>query len=97
MIVKKVLVTDVKKYDDISLYFSDKCNVGFEIGGYLVYNEGTDDEYEEDEDDMAGKYIGDCLVYIYQPCHLHLLHIHHQYPHYTPNTHQSQNLHYTYH
>lgn len=65
MIVKKVLVTDVKKYDDISLYFSDKCNVGFEIGGYLVYNEGTDDEYEEDEDDMAGgKYIGDCLVYI---------------------------------
>lgn len=63
MIVKKVLVTDVKKYDDISLYFSDKCNVGFEIGGYLVYNDGTDDEYEE-EDDMAGKYIGDCLVYI---------------------------------
>lgn len=63
MIVKKVLVTDVKKYDDISLYFSDKCNVGFEIGGYLVYNEGTDDEYE-DEDDMTGKYIGDCLVYI---------------------------------
>lgn len=64
MIVKKVLVTDVKKYDDISLYFSDKCNVGFEIGGYLVYNEGTDDEYEEVEDDMVGKYIGDCLVYI---------------------------------
>lgn len=65
MIIKKVLVTDVKKYDDISLYFSDKCNVGFEIGGYLVYS-GTDDEYEyeEDEDDMAGKYIGDCLVYI---------------------------------
>lgn len=59
MIVKKVLVTDVKKYDDISLYFSDKCNVGFEIGGYLVYNDGTDDEY-----DMASKYIGDCLVYI---------------------------------
>lgn len=65
MIVKKVLVTDVKKYDDISLYFSDKCNVGFEIGGYLVYS-GTDDEdgYDEDEDDMVGKYIGDCLVYI---------------------------------
>lgn len=62
MIVKKVLVTDVKKYDDISLYFSDKCNVGFEIGGYLVYNDGTDDEYEED--DMTGKYIGDCLVYV---------------------------------
>lgn len=58
MTVKKILVTDVKKYDDISLYFSDKCNVGFEIGGYLVYS-GTDDE-----DDMAGKYIGDCLVYI---------------------------------
>lgn len=65
MIVKKVLVTDVKKYDNISLYFSDKCNVGFEIGGYLVYS-GTDDEdeYEEVEDDMVGKYIGDCLVYI---------------------------------
>lgn len=65
MIVKKVLVTDVKKYDNISLYFSDKCNVGFEIGGYLVYSD-TDDEdgYEEVEDDMAGKYIGDCLVYI---------------------------------
>lgn len=65
MIVKKVLVTDVKKYDDISLYFSDKCNVGFEIGGYLVYH-GIDDEDEyDDEDDMAGgKYIGDCLVYI---------------------------------
>ena len=62
MIVKKVLVTDVKKYDDISLYFSDKCNVGFEIGGYLVYS-GTDDG-DEYEDDMAGKYIGDCLVYI---------------------------------
>lgn len=65
MTVKKILVTDVKKYDDISIYFSDKCNVGFEIGGYLVYS-GTDDvdEYDEDEDDMAGKYIGDCLVYI---------------------------------
>ncbi|MBP5426582.1 MAG: hypothetical protein J6Y29_01580 [Clostridiales bacterium] len=65
MTVKKILVTDVKKYDDISLYFSDKCNVGFEIGGYLVYS-GTDDgdEYEDDENDMAGKYIGDCLVYI---------------------------------
>ena len=65
MTVKKILVTDVKKYDDISLYFSDKCNIGFEIGGYLVYS-GTDDvdEYDEDEDDMAGKYIGDCLVYI---------------------------------
>ena len=62
MIVKKVLVTDVKKYDDISLYFSDKCNVGFEIGGYLVYS-GADDG-DEYEDDMAGKYIGDCLVYI---------------------------------
>lgn len=60
MIVKKVLVTDVKKYDNISIYFSDKCNVGFEIGGYLVYSD-TDDEYE---DDMVGKYIGDCLVYI---------------------------------
>lgn len=61
MIVKKVLVTDVKKYDDISLYFSDKCNVGFEIGGYLVYH----DDETDDEDDMAGgKYIGDCLVYI---------------------------------
>lgn len=64
MTVKKILVTDVKKYDDISIYFSNKCNVGFEIGGYLVYS-GTDDEDEyEDEDDMAGKYIGDCLVYI---------------------------------
>ena len=65
MTVNKVLVTDVKKYDDISLYFSDKCNVGFEIGGYLVYS-GTDDEdeYEEVEDDMVGKYIGDCLVYV---------------------------------
>lgn len=65
MTVKKVLVTDVKKYDNISIYFSDKCNVGFEIGGYLVYS-GTDDEdeYEEVEDDMVGKYIGDCLVYI---------------------------------
>lgn len=62
MTVKKILVTDVKKYDDISLYFSDKCNVGFEIGGYLVYS-GTDDG-DEYEDDMAGKYIGDCLVYI---------------------------------
>lgn len=62
MIVKKILVTDVKKYDDISIYFSDKCNVGFEIGGYLVYS-GTDDG-DEYEDDMAGKYIGDCLVYI---------------------------------
>lgn len=60
MIVKKILVTDVKKYDNISLYFSDKCNVGFEIGGYLVYS-GADDG---DEYDMAGKYIGDCLVYI---------------------------------
>ena len=64
MTVKKILVTDVKKYDDISIYFSNKCNVGFEIGGYLVYS-GTDDEDEdEEEDDMAGKYIGDCLVYI---------------------------------
>ena len=63
MTVNKVLVTDVKKYDDISLYFSDKCNVGFEIGGYLVYS-GADDEYEEVEDDMVGKYIGDCLVYV---------------------------------
>ena len=62
MTVKKILVTDVKKYDDISLYFSDKCNVGFEIGGYLVYS-GADDG-DEYEDDMAGKYIGDCLVYI---------------------------------
>ena len=62
MVVKKILVTDVKKYDDISLYFSDKCNIGFEIGGYLVYS-GTDDE-DGYEDDMIGKYIGDCLVYI---------------------------------
>ncbi len=61
MIVKKVLVTDVKKYDDISLYFSDKCNVGFEIGGYLVYSGTNDEDGYEDEDDMAGKYIGDCL------------------------------------
>jgi hypothetical protein len=65
MAVKKILVTDVKKYDNISLYFSDKCNVGFEIGGYLVYSGADDeDEYEEVEDDMVGKYIGDCLVYI---------------------------------
>ena len=59
MIVKKILVSDVKKDECFDLYFSNKCNVGFEIGGYLVYSGDDGNEY-----DMTGKDMGDCLVYI---------------------------------